>query len=169
VATQRGAELLENTRVFARAFVPAHVAFGTPFDTTIKAMTAAHDFHERAWIEAPLQAGERTNDGGTVAQVRNESGDIVVDAATANGAWVVITEPAWTGWRVYIDGRRVEHFFANIAFIGVYVPPGGHRIRLTYLPESFVRGRAISLSTLVLLLGGLVAEGIRRKRVVTPE
>jgi hypothetical protein len=167
VATQRGAELLENTRVFARAFVPARVVFGTPFDDSIKAMTAAADLRERAWIEAPLPAGERANDGGTVASVRRESGDLIVEAATAAGSWVVITEPAWDGWRVYIDDRRVEHFYANIAFIGVYVPAGGHRIRLTYLPESFVRGRAISLSTLALLLGGGVWSRIRRRRVVT--
>ncbi len=165
VARQRGAELLENTRVLARAFIPAHVVFGTTFDGTIKAMTAASDFRERAWIEAPLTAGERSNEGGTVAEVRRESGDLIVDAATAAGSWVIITEPAWIGWRVYIDGRRVEHFYANIAFIGVYVPPGGHRIRLTYLPESFVRGRAISLTTLVLLLSGLVAGRIRRRRL----
>jgi len=167
VARQKGAELWENTRVIPRAFVPSHVVFGTPFDATIKAMTAATDFHERAWIEAPTDAGERSNDGGTVAQVRYDSGDLVVDAAMATGAWVVITEPAWTGWRVYIDDRRVEHFFANVAFIGVYVPPGGHRIRLTYLPASFVRGRAISLSTLVLLLGWGLVEAFRRRRVVT--
>jgi Bacterial membrane protein YfhO len=164
VATQRGAELLENTRVLPRAFMPAHVVFGTAFDDTIKAMTAAADFRERAWIEAPLPAGERANDGGNVAGVRRESGDLIVEAVTAAGSWVVITEPAWQGWRVYIDDRRVEHFFANTAFIGVYVPPGGHRIRLTYLPESFVRGRAISLSTLVLLLGGGIAVRIRRRR-----
>ena len=79
----------------------------------------------------------------------------------------MITEPAWDGWRVYIDDRRVEHFYANAAFIGVYVPSGGHRIRLTFLPQSFVRGRAISLSTLALLLGGGIAAKIRR-RLVTP-
>jgi Bacterial membrane protein YfhO. len=167
VAVQRGAELLENTRVFPRAFVPDRVVFGTSFDGTLDAMKTAHDFHERAWVEAPLPAGERANDGGTVASVRRESGDLIVEAATAAGSWVVVTEPRWEGWRVYIDGRRVEHFFANSAFIAVYVPPGGHRIRVTYLPESFVRGRAISLSTLVLLLGGLVWAQIRRRRVVT--
>ncbi len=166
VATQRGAELLENLRVFPRAFVPVRVVFGTGFDETIKAMTAASDFHQRAWIEAPLAAGERANEGGTIAGVRRESGDLVIDAATASGSWVVITEPRWDGWRVYIDDRRVEHFFANTAFIGVYVPPGGHSIRLTYLPDSFVRGRAISLSTLVLLCGGGLGMGIRRRRML---
>jgi len=163
VAVQRGAELLENTRVFPRAFMPSRVVFGTPFDGIIKAMTAATDFHERAWIEAPLTPGEIANDGGTVAAVTRDGGDLLIDTATAAGAWVVITEPAWDGWRVYIDDRRVEHFNANAAFIGVYVPSGGHRIRLTFLPTRFVQGRAISLSTLVLLLAGGVAARIRRR------
>jgi hypothetical protein len=167
VAVQRGAELLENTRVFPRAFMPSRVVFGTPFDGIIKAMTAAPDFRERAWIEAPLPAGERANDGGTVAMVKRDGGDLIVDTATAAGAWVVITEPAWDGWRIYIDDRRVEHFYANAAFLGVYVPSGGHRIRLTFLPMSFVRGRAISLTSLALLLAAAIAIKIRR-RVETP-
>jgi hypothetical protein len=167
VAVQPGAELLENTHVFPRAFVPDRVMFGTSFDGTLDAMKAATDFHDRAWIEAPLPAGERGNAGSTVASVRRDGGDLIVEAATSAGGWVVITEPAWNGWRVYIDGRRVQHFYANAAFLGVFVPPGGHTIRLTYLPESFVHGRAISFSTLALLLGGLIWAQIRRRRVVT--
>jgi len=163
VAVQRGAELLENTRAFPRAFMPSRVVFGTPFDGIIKAMTAATDFHERAWIEAPLTPGEIANEGGTVAAVTRDGGDLLIDTATAAGAWVVITEPDWDGWRIYIDDRRVEHFYANAAFIGVYVPSGGHRIRLTFLPTRFVQGRAISLSTLALLLTGGVAARIRRR------
>ncbi len=54
VAVQPGAELLENTHVFPRAFVPDRVMFGTSFDGTLDAMKIATDFHERAWIEAPL-------------------------------------------------------------------------------------------------------------------
>jgi len=167
VAVQRGAQLLENTRVFPRAFMPSRVVFGTPFDAMIKAMTAAADFHERAWIEAPLPDGERANDGGTVGAVTRDGGDLLIDTATAAGAWVVITEPAWDGWRIYIDDRRVEHFYANAAFIGVYVPSGGHRIRLTFLPRRFVQGRAISLSTLILLIAAATGVKIRR-RLVTP-
>ena len=168
VAVQRGAELLENTRVLPRAFVPDHAVFGTSFDGTLDAMKAATDFRQRAWIEAPLPAGDRGNAGCTVASVRRDDGDLIVEAATSAGGWVVITEPAWDGWRVYIDGRRVQHFYANVAFLGVFVPPGGHTIRLTYLPESFVRGRAISFSTLALLLGGGVFVRLRRRRSLTP-
>jgi hypothetical protein len=165
IAMQPGAELLENTHVFPRAFAPDRVVFGTSFDGTLDAMKAATDFHERAWLEAPLSAGERGNAGCTVASVRRDCGDLIVEAATSAGGWVVITEPAWDGWRVYIDGRRVQHFYANVAFLGVFVPPGGHTIRLTYLPESFVHGRAISFSTLALLLGGGVFVWLRRRRL----
>jgi hypothetical protein len=163
VAVQRGAELLENTRVFPRAFAPERVVFGASFDGMLDGMKAASDFHQRAWIEAPLPAQERENLGGTVASVRRDGADLIVEAATPAGGWVVITEPAWDGWRVYIDDRRVRHFYANAAFIGVFVPPGGHTIRLTYLPDSFVKGRAISFSTLGLLFAGGIAARLRRK------
>ncbi|HKR63048.1 MAG TPA: YfhO family protein, partial [Thermoanaerobaculia bacterium] len=59
---------------------------------------------------------------------------------------------AWKGWRAYIDGHRVTPRFANHAFLGVYVPEGAHRVSLRYLPESFTRGRNLSLATLILLV-----------------
>ena len=45
-----------------------------------------------------MHRGQRARDGG----------DLLVEAATSAGGWVVITEPAWDGWRIYIDGRRVS-------------------------------------------------------------
>jgi uncharacterized membrane protein YfhO len=40
---------------------------------------------------------------------------------------------------------------ANHSFLGVYVPPGRHHLRVVYLPDAFVRGRAISIGTLLLV------------------
>jgi uncharacterized membrane protein YfhO len=40
---------------------------------------------------------------------------------------------------------------ANLAFLSVYVPQGRHHLRMVYLPDAFVRGRAISLGTVLLL------------------
>ena len=34
----------------------------------------------------------------------------------AQDGWIVVSEPAWKGWRAYIDGRRVEIQIANLAF-----------------------------------------------------
>ncbi|MGZ8780633.1 MAG: YfhO family protein [Thermoanaerobaculia bacterium] len=63
--------------------------------------------------------------------------------------WVVVSLPAWRGWCAYVDGRRVETRFANHAFLGVHVPRGTHRVRLVFLPTSFVVGGAIYFATIM--------------------
>jgi len=70
----------------------------------------------------------------------------------AQDGWMVVSEPAWKGWRAYVDGRRVELRIANIAFLGVHVPAGNHVVRVVYLPDAFVIGRTISAITLLLLV-----------------
>ena len=109
------------------------------------------DFRERAWIQAPLHGYAWTNAGGTLRLARRDAG-FKIDADMLGDNWVVVSEPAWSGWRVYIDERRVEWFYANEAFLGFYVPKGKHTIRVVFLPDSFVKGRAISAATLALVL-----------------
>jgi uncharacterized membrane protein YfhO len=70
----------------------------------------------------------------------------------AKAGWVVVSETTWKGWRAYVDERRVRMQIANLAFLAVYVPAGKHIVRVVYWPESFVIGRAISLTTLIVLI-----------------
>ena len=58
----------------------------------------------------------------------------------------MISEASWPGWRVMIDDQRAKLERANRAFLAFYVPPGRHHIRVVYLPDAFVIGRAISLA-----------------------
>jgi hypothetical protein len=160
VARFRGSKLLENTRVLARAFVPRLVRFGRTDGQALEEMSFETDFHERAWIDAPISPQEIVNSGGTT-RVSNDRQGYRIVADMASDGWVVISEPAWVGWRVYIDGRRVRWYHANHAFIGISVPSGQHTVRVTFLPESFVNGRAISGATLAaVILFGFV----RRRR-----
>ena len=76
--------------------------------------------------------------------------------------FIVISDAALPGWRAYLDGRRVKLLTANHAFLAVYVPAGEHRLRLQYLPQSFVVGRTISFATLALIALFII---IRRRRV----
>ena len=86
------------------------------------------------------------------------------------GGWVVVSEPAWKGWRAYIDGRRVQMQTANLAFLAIFVPDGVHNVRVVYLPQSFVIGRAISAVTLLALIafGGFVFTTKRTEGTKTP-
>ncbi len=160
VARQRGAQLLENGNVIDRAFIPHHVRLGLPEGDALNEMADETDFRERAWIQAPLAGNEWTNVGGTLRITRRGAG-LKLDANMRADGWVVVSEPAWKGWRVYIDDRRVQWFPANSAFLGFYVPAGRHSIRVFYLPESFVQGRAISFITLA---GVVVFAWFRRRK-----
>ncbi len=151
VAKQRGAQLLENGRVIDRAFIPRTIRLGMPEGDAMNEMADETDFRDRAWIQAPMHGYAWTNAGGTLRVARRDAG-LKIDADMLGDNWVVVSEPAWKGWRVYIDERRVQWYYANEAFLGFYVPKGRHTIRVLFLPDSFIKGRAVSLATLAGLL-----------------
>ena len=155
-----GKRVIENKNVLPRAFVPPAVRYERDGKQVIESMKSASDFSKLAWIEAPhYQPHDAPNGPGKVTWRRAGGAHhtLDLDADMQGAGWIVISETAWKGWRAYIDGHRVETRFANHAFLGVHVPAGRHRVRLVYLPESFTRGRNISLATLALLAGYAVA------------
>ena len=148
VSREGAAVLLENERVLPRAFVPRHVSIGLQSEVAVDQMADVTDFSERAWITADVVPYERTNGPGTVTQRGN-----TLEADMQGDGWIVVTNSAWQGWRAYVDGKRVQLQRANVAFLGIHVPAGKHTIRLVYLPESFVTGRAVSGITLIGIAG----------------
>jgi hypothetical protein len=139
--------------------VPGIVRLGT--QPVIEEMRSATDFRERSWIRAPFPPHERANGPGYVA-IHREGIDYELDVDMVGSGWMVASIPAWKGWRAYIDGRRVETQRANHAFLSVYVPQGKHRVRLTYLPRSFVAGRAITIVTLAAIAIGALLRKFRK-------
>ncbi|MEO8378078.1 MAG: YfhO family protein, partial [Acidobacteriota bacterium] len=145
-----GNRLIENPAVLPRAFVPRVIRYEREEAPVLEAMSKTTDFAERAWIETTLYNPHEVSNGpGTVA-IRRDGLAYELESVMEQDGWVVISESAWTGWRAYVDDRRVDLQYANHAFLGVYMPAGKHRLRLVYLPQSFTRGRAISGSALLL-------------------
>ena len=164
LARQRGAKLLENTHTLPRAFVPDAVVLGASEGDALNELPRVADFHARAWIEAPLPKHERDNRVGAVAGIRRWSNGIRFDADMRDDGWIVVSEPAWKGWRVYVDGRRVKHYFADVTLLGLFVPKGHHDVRVTYLPDSFVAGRTITFVTIAALIVTILTIRLRRPR-----
>lgn len=160
VAREKDAVLLENANVLPRAFIPRHVTVGLQSDVALDQMAEVRDFGEQAWIAANVVPYERGNGPGRVTNLRATS----FDAEMERDGWVVISSSAWKGWRAYVDGKRVALQRANIAFLGIHLDPGRHHVRLVYLPQSFVVGRAVSVAALL----GVLAFAIvwRSRRVV---
>ena len=164
VTTDHGSRLIENERVLPRAFVPRNVRIGVAND--VEDMAVAGDFAALAWLDIPGVAHDAPNGPGTVG-IRPRKLGFKLDAAMEHDGFVVISEAAWKGWRAYVDGRPAKIVRANHAFLSVFVPVGRHSIRLTYLPQSFVNGRAITFGTLGLIVLA-VAVWFATKRAAAP-
>ena len=148
VLVERHTRLLENDHVLPRAFVPHRVVFSDD----LEAMNKETDFGERSYIAIDGQSGEQDNGGGTIRTMNAKLG-YDLDATMQRDGYVVVSETAWRGWRAYVDDVPTKVVRANHAFLAFGVPAGHHRVRLRFLPQSFVVGRNVTLGTLVLLIG----------------
>ena len=76
---------------------------------------------------------------------------------TANNNQLVMTSiPYDEGWKIYVDGKKVEPVEISDALVGFYVEDAGdHEIRFLYRSNAFMIGlmiTVISLSAFVLII-----------------
>jgi hypothetical protein len=77
-----------------------------------------------------------------------------VVAVTPAPAYLVFSEVWYPGWRVWVDGVEAPIYRADFAFRGVWLPsPGTHTVEMRYDPWSWKVGGAVSLATLIALVG----------------
>ncbi|MEK6376167.1 MAG: YfhO family protein [Acidobacteriota bacterium] len=163
IADDRNTRLMENPRAIPRVFIPKIVRFMNSHETEMEEMLQATDFAGRAWIYSTEVMPQDVANGEAELQVRRVGSHYEIDVGARSACRIVITDVDWPGWRAYLDGRRVKISTANLAFLSVYVPEGTHHIRLVYLPDAFVRGRAVSFATILVLSAAIVVRRLRRK------
>jgi hypothetical protein len=120
---------------------------------------------------APVQAQQISklpDSTGIVARASHyEPGHITVDLdkPAPAGAALVVTENYYPGWTATVDGKPAAIGRADYILIGVALPAGAKQIQLDFVSPAFQRGKAITLSVLVLcvLLTGAGAMAERRK------
>jgi len=163
IAETGSSRLIENPNALPRAFIPRLIRFGRTGEQELAEMKEQRDFGERAWIAA-LQPSEIENGRGRVV-AQNAKLGLRLNAEMESAGYIVISNAAWRGWRAYVDGGAVKPLRANHAFLAVHVPAGRHEVDLRYLPASFVRGRAVSVATLVLLMGAGAVLRLRKLKI----
>jgi hypothetical protein len=110
--------------------------------------------------ERPLPP-PRSRQGFSVARVTSDAPERTeIDAAASEPGVLVVTRSFDPGWEATLDGDEVPLLRVDLAFMGVVMPQGEHRLTLSYRPLSFRAGVWVSgLSAIVLL--GLVLAGQR--------
>jgi len=81
--------------------------------------------------------------------------EVQVETEAAEPAFLVTSETFYPGWKASIDGRQAPLFLTNVAFRGMPVPAGRHRIAMRYEPRTLRLGMMVSLIGWVALALGL--------------
>ena len=127
----------------------------------------AVDFRRQAIVEAgPALAGEETLTPIKTTVAASER--VAMDVNIERRGLLVLTDAYYPGWRAYIDGRSARIYPANVAFRGVVVPKGRHRVEFVYKPDSFRYALYLFWPSLALIVFLAGADLFKRGRAGKP-
>ena len=90
------------------------------------------------------------------ADVRKQERSFLIE--TECPGYLVFLDPAYPGWQVFVNGKKVELHRANVIFSAVYLPNAGNFvIKKEYRPRSIIIGAYLSAAALILLVCLIVA------------
>jgi hypothetical protein len=157
-----GGRLLENPKALARLFVPRHLAWTDDPRMHLWVMQRIGDYGNDgvAGRAHPGPLRWETNGEADLAVASYAPGRIALSIDAKSPTFIGSSIPNWRGWKLTVDGEKSPLLFFNRAFLGFEVPAGRHAAVLRYLPDGFLYGAAVTVSTLVLCLALL----LRRRR-----
>jgi hypothetical protein len=103
------------------------------------------------WLYELLETrGRVAIDGGAARVVSHRRERVEVEVEHSSGGRLVLTDLAYPGWRVTVNGQPAPSTTVEGMYRGVDVPAGRHTVVWEYQPASFRIGLAISTATLLV-------------------
>ena len=93
-------------------------------------------------MEAPLASTPRA--AGNVQVVSYAANQIRLRTHLAGEGFLVAADAWYPGWQALVDGRAVPLYIADVAFRGISVPAGDHRVEMRFVPRILYYSAAIS-------------------------
>jgi hypothetical protein len=116
--------------------------------------------------EAVWEGGPTLPDAsGSVRWLRASPEALVLDATSQATAALVVDGLFSPGWMAQVDGRASPIYPANVVSRGVLIPPGHHRVELSYRTPGLVTGALLSMLGLLGLIACLLVGQLRQRRV----
>jgi len=104
-------------------------------------------------------------DSPGAARITDYATERVAITARANRAsMLVLSDTYFPGWQVTVNGHPEPIHQVDYLLRGVAVPAGTDHIVFTYNPSSFREGWMLSLAAVVVLVGAVAVELLRRRR-----
>jgi hypothetical protein len=161
--------LYANESAFPRAFVVPR-AEHLPAQHQRAALSSTPVLEQTVFLEgwdgqAPPTASPSGFDKERAHVVEERPNRVVVETKAGQPGYLVLADVWYPGWGCTVDGRPATVYRADYLFRAVELPEGEHTVEFTFDPDSYRRGRVVSLvalaGVLVLLLVGLVRKRLR--------
>jgi hypothetical protein len=146
---RRDLSVYQNERVLPRAWFPEGV-LAAPDEESAAAVLSRLDARRAAVVEG-LAADQQFGPGRPV-----ESLDRV---STEERRFLLLSEIFHPGWTALLDGEPAQLFPTDVALMGLFVPPGEHRVELRFRPLFFDVALWISAVSALLLAAVAIRRG----------
>ena len=122
-----------------------------------------------AYTLDPAAAGDYPGSpGARITWETDQPDQLALQVETAAPSFVVIADAWWPGWSADLDGAATPIRRVNHSLRGIAVPAGAHRLHLSFVPEGWATGVAVTRAALALWIAAalaIVVIGSRRRGV----
>lgn len=152
-----------------RAFFVQSYSVEKGIDILHQIKNAAFDPYKIVFLEKPLLINVDKPDTTVYAKISYfDIHNIKYEVQASGNNLLVLNEIYYpAGWKAYIDGKETEIYKANYFQRAIIVPPGKHTVEMKFYPETYYRGKTISIIANVfisiLLITGIVFSIYKRK------
>lgn len=133
IARTPDAYVYENPRALPRVLF-AKEAQTADFEELIKTGNWPEFDPRRTVLLDGLSVRHTDRRAGVVTIRSYANTEIVIDAGSPDGGWVVLNDVWQPWWTAAVDERPARILRANVLFRAVEVPPGMHSVRFTFRP-----------------------------------
>jgi hypothetical protein len=156
VATPPAHYLYENASALPRFFlVRRTIASGSEQQSLALMRSREYDPAQVAIVEDAEGQEYPQGDASPVNIVSYGQNEVVLETNAAQPRFLVTSEAEYPGWRAFIDGADARMVRTNVAFRGLAVPAGHHRIVFRFRPPILWWSGGISAIALVAMLFSL--------------
>jgi len=147
VAEVPGGKVFERAEVLPRFFLVDHVIQAKGMDEALQ-MVRSDSFDSRTTAvveDAIAESNQYDRRDGSVHLEWYGNGSILLDVRSSRPVFLVTSEAWYPGWIGLIDGKEHPLVRTNVAFRGLAVPAGLHRIEMRFAPRMLWYGLVVSL------------------------
>jgi hypothetical protein len=167
-ASTKQMRLVKNAFPTAPAFIARNYVIARNRDEAARAMRSpGFDYRRTVTLEEPPHIpvpSDTAIASETPVIERYEANELDIRVTLERPGILVLSEVYYPAWRAYVDGREQKIYRANDTMRAVLLPAGSHTVVMRYESAAFMAGAAISLLTMMSVVGGGVVVRYRSRR-----